>query len=159
MGIVALPKCEITLKAQKPPKKQYPKELKSIGDHIKKKRLDLDLLQKEVAEIIGVQKDTICNWENNRFSPKIHLLPKIYEFLGYVSLESPNETIGDRIKSYRKKYGLSQRKLAKLWGVDQSTILSWEKAKHKPNKMIRDKISKIFAEWSLNKREMTETIK
>ena len=144
MGIVALPNCQITLKAQKPLKKQYPKELKTIGDHIKKRRLDLDLLQKDVAELIGVQKDSICNWENNRSSPKIHFLPRINEFLGYIPFESPKNSIADRIKAYRKKYGLSQRKLAKLWNVDQSTIRHWEKGKHKPSKKLKEMLYKII---------------
>jgi hypothetical protein len=43
-----LPFCQITLKALKPKGSEYPKELKTFGDHLRKKRLDLRLLRKEV---------------------------------------------------------------------------------------------------------------
>lgn len=144
MDIVALPICQITLKAQKPSNPAYPLSLISIGDHIKKKRLDLHLFQKDVAELIGVQTDSIVNWERNRFSPQIHQLPKVIEFLGYMPFELPKETMGDKIKSYRKEYGLTQRKLAKILGVDQTTIRDWERNKHKPSKKMLRTICKFI---------------
>jgi DNA-binding XRE family transcriptional regulator len=42
----------------------YPVELRSIGDHIRKRRLDLGLLQIEVAAQIGVTENTVLNWEH-----------------------------------------------------------------------------------------------
>jgi len=38
----------------------------SIGDNIRKKRMELKLLQKDVARILGVTEDSITNWEKNR---------------------------------------------------------------------------------------------
>jgi DNA-binding XRE family transcriptional regulator len=144
MDMVALPKYHIVLKAQKPLKKAYPISLITIGDHIKKKRLDMSLFQKNVAYQIGVTEEAVYNWENNRCNPKIYLLPKIIEFLGYVPFESPKETIGDKIKAYRKEHGLSQRKLAKLLSVDQTTIRDWESDKHQPSKKLLKRLSKIL---------------
>jgi len=54
-----LPFCHLTLKAKKPLPLGYPQILKTLGDHLRKRRLDLNLLQKEVAEIIGVDETTI----------------------------------------------------------------------------------------------------
>ena len=48
--IPALPFCKNTLKAQKPASFPYPKRLKTLGGHLRKKRLDIKLQQKEVAE-------------------------------------------------------------------------------------------------------------
>jgi len=39
--------------------KGYPINPKTIGEHIRKKRMDLRLMQKEVAKIIGVTESTI----------------------------------------------------------------------------------------------------
>jgi len=50
---VSLPICHFVLKAQKPNRKPYPKELKTYGDHLRKKRLDLNLSQPQVAKIIN----------------------------------------------------------------------------------------------------------
>ncbi len=140
--MVALPICQITLKASKPNEKPYPKELVTIGDHIKKKRLDLNLTQNDVAKQIGVKEESVYNWENNRSKPKVYLLPKIIKFLGYVPFKHTNLTFGDKIKSFRREYGLSQRKLAKLWSVDQTTIRDWENGKHFPNKNMRGRITR-----------------
>ncbi|MGB3341430.1 MAG: helix-turn-helix transcriptional regulator [bacterium] len=54
---------------------------KTIGEKIKKKRLDLDLYQKDVAQIIGVTTDTINLWENGRTKPHKENIQKIMRFL------------------------------------------------------------------------------
>ncbi|MHB8581523.1 MAG: helix-turn-helix domain-containing protein [Ignavibacteriaceae bacterium] len=115
----------IVLSCTKPSK--IPQKLNSIGDHLKKKRLERQLTQLQLARLIGVEETSIYNWENNRSKPKIYLLPKIIEFLGYVPFKLPKETVGDKITGYRKEHGLSQRKLAKLWSVNQTTIRNWDK--------------------------------
>ena len=104
----------------------------------------MNLYQKDVAHQIGVTEEAIYNWENNRSKPKIYLLPKIIEFLGYVPFESPKETIGDKIVVYRKEHGLSQRKLAQLLSVDQTTIKDWERNKRKPRKKLLERINEIL---------------
>lgn len=80
MDMGSSPICKIILKATKPCHKPYPKELKTYGDHIRKKRLDLNLKQSEVAKIIGVTTDTIINWELNRRTPKSSQIHKILSF-------------------------------------------------------------------------------
>jgi DNA-binding XRE family transcriptional regulator len=81
---VALPFCHITLKAQKPLPSAYPQTLKTLGDHLRKRRLDLKLLQKEVAQRLGVGESSVYNWENNLTKPALRYIPKIVKFLGYV---------------------------------------------------------------------------
>ena len=49
----------------------YRMELKTIGDHLRKARMDKGLLQRDIARIIGVQTDTVTNWENNRSIPHL----------------------------------------------------------------------------------------
>jgi DNA-binding XRE family transcriptional regulator len=105
-----------------------------------KKRLEQLLTQVELANCIGVEETTISNWENKRSNPHIHLLLKIIEFLGYIPFEFPKVSISEKIIAYRNGHGLSQRRLVKLLGVDQTTIRYWERNKHKPNKEITKKI-------------------
>jgi DNA-binding XRE family transcriptional regulator len=81
--IPALPFCHVVLKAKKPPASKYPKELNALGDHIRKKRVDAGLFQKEVAEQIGVDEETIYRWESSESMPQIRFIPAIIEFLGY----------------------------------------------------------------------------
>ena len=116
----------------------------TIGNHIKKKRLDMNLFQKDVAKLIGVEEESIYNWENNRSKPKIHLLPKIIEFLGYMPFELPAKTFSQKIIAYREIHGLTQKKLAEFLKVDESTIRYWERDKHKPSKRLLKSISEIL---------------
>ena len=51
-----------TLTAPIPTDPAYSKQLVTIGDHIRKRRLDLGLLQREVGAQIGVCAATVTNW-------------------------------------------------------------------------------------------------
>lgn len=117
---VALPFCSITLKAQKPTK--LPTVLNTIGDHIKKRRLELGLYQRQVAEIIGVDECTVTNWEKNRTNPMLWTLPNIIEFLGYDPPVGEANSLGGHLLRYRKSRGITQKRLAKLIGIDAATL-------------------------------------
>ena len=136
--------CHFTLKAQKPLPKAYPRELRTIGDHLRKKRLDLNLFQKDVAKIIRVDKTTIYNWENNRSSPEIKFIPRIIEFLGYAPYDNNPKTLGERIKLLRQSLGITGRELAKELGIHPDTIYGWEKGEHKPSKKLWDRFVEFF---------------
>lgn len=142
--MVALPFCQITLRGQKPPSAAYPKELKTLGDYLRKRRLDVKLLQKEVAQRLGVNKDTICNWENNRTSPSLRFIPRIIEFLGYVPYDAQSETLGERIVAARKLLGLSQEELARRLGIDPGTLGHWERGEHRPLRRHLEKLAEFF---------------
>ena len=115
--MVSLSICHIVLNTLKPERKPYPKELKTYGDHLRKKRLDLNLSQPQVAKIINVTTDSITNWELNRGKPILTLIPKIISFLGYIPIVNENS-----VKSYRIQNGLSQKEFARILGIDPSTL-------------------------------------
>ena len=78
----------MALRAKKPVSAAYPKELKTLGDHLRKRRLELKMLQKEVAEKLGTTPCTIRNWEKNRSNPSLGFIPKIIQFLGYMPYDT-----------------------------------------------------------------------
>jgi transcriptional regulator with XRE-family HTH domain len=119
------------LKSKVPLSKQYPKEINSLGDHLRKRRLDLGLLQREVAERIGVTEATIWKWERQRNQPEIRSIARIIEFLGYDPIPEP-ESLPEKIKTYRLRMGLSQKRLSIKLGIDPTTIAGWETGRHKP---------------------------
>lgn len=127
MDTPALPFCYIQLHAQKPVSKAYPTELKTLGDHLLKKRLDLGLFQKDVAKIFGTCMASVMNWEKNRNTPNIEFTSKIIEFLGYVPFESISDmSLGEKIVTCRRIKGISQKELAKQLGFDPGTVENWE---------------------------------
>jgi transcriptional regulator with XRE-family HTH domain len=134
---VALHFCDVTLSAKKPLSEAYPKTLQILGDHRRKRRLDLKLFQKDAAKAIGVDTLTICNWEKNRTNPRRYLLPKINHFLCYNPLRSHATSLGEKIKQCRIQKGLSFGRLAKELGVDPGTLSRREKGRSKPKNCIQ----------------------
>jgi DNA-binding XRE family transcriptional regulator len=79
----ALPFYFSTRGAKKPKDSAYPAELRPVGDHIRARRLDFGLFQKDGAKEIGVTTDTITNWKNGDSTATLKSWPKVTRFLGY----------------------------------------------------------------------------
>jgi len=109
--------------------------MRTWGDYIKVRRLDLKLNKAQLSLKLNVSDLTIYLWEKNRVEPSLAQIPKIIEFLGRDPFEKEIENLGDKIREYRRVHGLSQKKLAELLGVDQTTVAGWERGKHKPIRM------------------------
>jgi len=125
-----LPFCSIQLTAQKPVKPSP--ILNTIGDHIKRRRLELNLLQRDVAKVLGVDASTITNWEIDKTQPQLRFMPKVIEFLGYKPETSAPTTLGEKIKEYRRVHGLSQKRLAQFLQIDPGMLARWERDEGKP---------------------------
>ncbi|NNC87681.1 MAG: helix-turn-helix transcriptional regulator [Akkermansiaceae bacterium] len=77
--------------------------------------------------------DTLVNWEQNHFQPTCTAGARILEFLGYCPFGEP-ESIGEQLRLWRWKRGLSHRQAAAKIGVDQSTWQSWERESKRPSR-------------------------
>ena len=135
--------CGIRLKTCKPLSPLYSEALTTWGDHVRKRRLDLGLRQKEVAKIIGVSASMITNWEVHRTEPAFCHFPKIIAFLGYVP-ETEAKTLGERIIAARKLRGMSQKALAKELGVDPGTLAKWERDERGPGQKLVETLNRWF---------------
>lgn len=133
-----------TLKTPYP--KNYPQRPSTIGEHIKKKRIDSNLTQAEVGNIIGVSTDCITYWENNRSKPQIAYYPRIHHFLGYCAIDFDETNIQGRLRSYRLKHGISCKDLARLLKVNASTVRAWEKGVNKPSRKRMDYIEAFLVQ-------------
>ena len=61
----------------------YPKDPKTLGERIRKARMDRSMMIKELAALIGVSPDTIINWELRGVKPTLKRHRKgLVEFLG-----------------------------------------------------------------------------
>lgn len=94
----------------------------------------MNLLQEDVARIVKVSTDTITNWENNRYLPQIHFYPMIIKFLGYCPNGNSTNSIQNQVLQIRQMKGLTHHQLGELFGVDRSTVGSWESGWSEPQK-------------------------
>ena len=138
-----MPFCHTELRAPKPKPSHYPREINTLGDHIRSRRLDLELLQSDVAEQIGVDMTTVHNWESNTSLPAIRYLPAIIRFLGYYPQASV-DSFPDRLATARRTLGLSQQKMAEKVGVDPGTLQGWEAGRHQPTGKSLEIIGRIL---------------
>ena len=123
------------LHAKKPIFKAYPKALLTLGDHVRKRRLDLNIPQTKVAAMLDVDEMTIVGWELNHCQPLARQIPRIIDFLGYVPEDLfPSNTLGKKTVRYRLLHGMTRKQLAKRLHIDEATLcqLEADKGRHSP---------------------------
>jgi transcriptional regulator with XRE-family HTH domain len=141
-----LPFCHVTLRGQKPiHREKYPDVCRTWGDWIKCRRLDLKLTKRQLSLNLNVSDITIYLWEKNRVRPSLAQIPKIIEFLGRDPFQEETESLGERIREYRRGHGLSQKKFAEQMGVDPTTLGGWERAEHNVSKRLIKKLDTLMS--------------
>ncbi len=106
--------------------------------------MELGLSQLKVAEILGVSECTVNNWERGRTEPTLQALPRINKFLGYQPESVSSETLGQRIKAYRRTEGLSRKALASKLGIDPDTLGKWEHNEGEPKGKQKQRLDSFF---------------
>jgi len=109
----------------------YPKALTTLGDHIRKRRLDLGLSQGQAAQKLDIKKESIHRWERNYNQPETRHIPKIYDFLGYCPYQRYT-LLCQKIRLWRESLGLTQKEMAEQAKIDESMLAGWERGFHKP---------------------------
>jgi transcriptional regulator with XRE-family HTH domain len=143
----ALPFCKVTLRRMRCPHgpyfiqvKGYPANPKTIGEAIRKRRLDLGLRQIDVATLIGCDETTVVHWEKDRANPRLSHIPGIIQFLGHNPLPGGG-TIGEGLIAHRKSRGLTQKEFAGQVHVDPSTLAKWERGEREPRGRYADAVN------------------
>jgi transcriptional regulator with XRE-family HTH domain len=126
-----VPFCYVHRRGRKPRPAGYREEPKALADHLRKRRIDLGLLQREVADQVGVTVETVLGWELRAREPAVLHWPAILAFLGFDPYPEPRTT-AECLKAVRRRRGWSQRGLAKSLHVDPATVQKWEIGKGRP---------------------------
>jgi transcriptional regulator with XRE-family HTH domain len=101
------------------------------------------MYQKDVAALVNATTSTVTNWEKGRTTPRLCLLPKVVEFLGYMPFQSSASSFGEQIKAYRVRNGLSLKKIATFLRVDPDTVARWENEGRVPNRVLLERLKRI----------------
>lgn len=88
----------------------------TFGEFLKQKRLEKNLTQKQLAEILFVSPSTISKWEKDIAHPDITLLPKLSEMLGVSEHELITSCI-DKNAREEKLQAKKWRKLSIFWSL------------------------------------------
>jgi transcriptional regulator with XRE-family HTH domain len=103
----------------------------------------LKLLQRDVAEQLGVDKTSVHNWEANNTKPDVQYMPAIIRFLGYNPLPR-GDGWAERLVNGRTAIGLSQKDAARELGVDPSTLARWERGEREPTGQFATRASRFL---------------
>ena len=110
-----------------------PKDLRTSGDHLRRRRLELGLSQADLASRLSVSPKTIRNWETSHRTPTTRSLGPIRDFLGYDPLPQLS-SVARRLREYRLARGWTRAKLATQLGVRTVTISRWERGRTLPRR-------------------------
>ena len=144
LRVAFLPFVQVIVKAQKPSACPCPSHPITLGQHLKKRRMELGLLQKEVAERLGLDECTVGNWEKDRTYPTVRYLPRLIGYLGYNPCPKPG-TLGERLLARRQALGLSRRRLAALIGIDEGTLQRYEQGVWCPGRRNREVLDRFLS--------------
>jgi transcriptional regulator with XRE-family HTH domain len=127
--VAFLPGVPVRLKGLK--SKDWIDQPATLGEHLKKRRRKLRLLQRQAAEKLGVSVDTYRGWEKGRIEPYTPAWTAIIAFLGYDPNPAPR-TMGERLRAARRTLGWTERRAADHLGWDPTTIYRYERGNRMP---------------------------
>lgn len=142
-----MPFSKRSITTPRPKPDSYPKELKTIGDHIRAWRIEKRLLQKDIARILGVCEDTVTGWETRSKNPMMCQMPGIFQMLGCFPIHFSVETFGGKITFYRYLKGITPKEFGLLVGADASTVRAWEANKNSPHMQRKKIIENIIEDF------------
>lgn len=130
-GIPALPFCHWTLRAPKAPTPRLPGHLHHLGDHLKRRRLELGLNRTAMAKRLKIEVSAYCRWEKGATIPELHRRDQIAAHLGYrppvpVPSDAP---LGTKVRAWRVAHGLTIAQAARQVGVDPKTLGTLERGR------------------------------
>lgn len=97
---------------------------RSLGQHLRNRRLMLGLSQEDVALQLGTLREVYDRWERDERQPVVSTWPGILKFLGYYPVAQ--QTPADLVLKVRRYRGLDQKGLAQVVGVIHQRQRRWE---------------------------------
>lgn len=116
----------------------------TLGQHLRKRRLELGLTQADVASQLGMSPFTVLNLEKDRRRPTLGVLAVLIRWLGYDPLPAP-VTLQEHMQATRRVRGWTVREAAKQLGVDPATWSIWERSGRVPWKVYQRRLEAFLA--------------
>lgn len=110
-----------------------------LGMHLLTRRKQLEFNMTFCARNLNISPATYRAWEADQVAPTIKRIPSIIRFLTYCPYD-PGLSFGDKLVLSRSVNGLSQKELAALTDLDQSTLARWERCDSTPYPILMPRI-------------------
>ena len=107
---------------RRPPKQEYSLVPRTLGEHIRKARIERGLQQGVIVRQMGLSKDCLSLWETGAIQPTVSQYPKIIEFLGYYPFAHETETTAGKLRQVINCNGWSHARCARELGLDGGTV-------------------------------------
>lgn len=134
----------ISIPLEIPPPKEFTQEPVTLGDRLRRRRLELGLYQKDVAVQIGVTTSTIWNWEHG-WTIELRYMPKLIQFLGYNPIPRPDNLL-ERLSWFKLVNGLTLEELGAKMDRDPEQLSDWLAGRHKPCQRNRKEIEEFLSD-------------
>lgn len=131
-----------------------------MGGHLRKRRLQLGILQAEAARQLGVSTVTLSKWERDILYPAWGNQQKIRDYLGFDPFDDPalgrplgNEreapimllsSFGYQLRQKRITSRLTRKTLAEKLGMSPKTIWGWETSIRNPSRILRQRLEELL---------------
>ena len=107
---------------------------KTLGEHLRNRRLDLGIRQEDVARQLGALREVYDRWERDEREPTVREWPGIVAFLGYYPFRL--ESAADLVLKARRCQGADQKRLADAVGVIHQRLRRWEHGRESPDEVM-----------------------
>lgn len=104
---------------------------RSLGQHLRNRRLILGLNQEDVAQQLDTLREVYDRWERDERQPVVSEWPGILSFLGYYPFSL--DTAADLVLKARRCQGADQKNLANSVGVIHQRLRRWEHGSEIPD--------------------------
>ncbi len=126
----------------KPVKPAYEGIPITIGDHLRKRRLEAGLTQEAAATMMGITSESVSKWELDAHGIRITAYPKLLSFIGYYPFHA--DTLPEKILKYRRITGSPNNLLGLLLGMDGSTLCRVSLGKYKLAPSRYDRFMRLY---------------
>ena len=142
----------------------YPEKIETIGDLLRKTRMDRGLEVKQLQGILRADENSITNWELRGVYPKPIYLKRIIDFIKTHQTDpipaldmhelffAPNpaypkklNSLGDQLRAARLENFMTIKELAQELRVNECTVAKWERGGSRPMPHMLERIQAFLA--------------
>lgn len=123
----------------------------TLGQHLRAKRLLLNLTQKQVAMRLNTLREHYERWERDEVAPTASFWPRLIDFIGGYPFSV--ETSAELVLKARRMLGLSQYAFGRKVQAIAEDVRKWEHGVSEPSSVVLAKVRSLIADTPVVDRD------